>query len=78
MFGKAPFLVPDNCAVDVANLAAARAWYKEKLGWNEVKSDRKDESGRLFADWSVSNGETFLTIVELAPRVVAEKRHVVF
>jgi len=25
MFGKAPFLVPDNCAVDVANLAAARA-----------------------------------------------------
>jgi hypothetical protein len=49
-----------------------------KLGWNEVKSDRKDESGRLFADWSVSNGETFLTIVESAPRVVAEKQHVVF
>jgi hypothetical protein len=29
MFGTPPFLVPDNCAVDVANLAAARAWYKE-------------------------------------------------
>ena len=31
MFGKPPFFIPDTGAVDVWNLAAARAWYREKL-----------------------------------------------
>jgi hypothetical protein len=30
MFGKPPFFIPDTGAVDVWNLAAARAWYREQ------------------------------------------------
>jgi len=31
MWGKPPFSIADNYAVDVRNLAAVRKWYKEKL-----------------------------------------------
>ncbi len=78
MWGKPPFLISDNCAVDVRNLTAARQWYNEKLGLSEVKTDREDDSGRPFADLSLSKSEPFLTIVELAPGASAEKQHVIF
>jgi len=78
MFGKPPFVIADNCAVDVRNLAAARAWYKDKLGLNEMKTDREDDSGRPFADLSASKSEPCLTIVELAPGASAGKEHVIF
>jgi hypothetical protein len=32
MSGGPPFWIPDNYAIDVRNLAAARDRYKEKLG----------------------------------------------
>jgi catechol 2,3-dioxygenase-like lactoylglutathione lyase family enzyme len=78
MWGKPPFLISDNCAVDVRNLAAAREWYKDKLGLSEAKTDREDDSGRPFADLSLSKSEPFLTIVELTPGASAEKQHVIF
>jgi catechol 2,3-dioxygenase-like lactoylglutathione lyase family enzyme len=78
MFGRPPFVIADNCAVDVRSLAAARAWYRDKLGFAEVKTDREDDSGRPFADLSDSKSEPFLTIVEMAPGASATKEHVIF
>ena len=78
MWGKAPFSIADNCAVDVRNLSAAREWYKEKLGLRETQTDREDDSGRPFADLKLSNDETFLSLVELAPGTSAESQHVIF
>jgi hypothetical protein len=50
MWGGPPFFIPDNCTVDVRNLAAAREWYKEKLGLREAHDRTEDDSGRPFAD----------------------------
>ena len=78
MWGKPPFSIADNCAVDVRNLATVRNWYKEKLGLHEVDKDREEDSGRPFTDLHVSNDDTFLSLVQLAPGTSAEKRHVIF
>ena len=78
MWGKQPFYILDNCAVDVRNLAAAREWYKEKLGLHEANTDREEDSGRPFADLHISNDDAFLSLVELEPGASAEKRHVIF
>ena len=78
MWGKPPFSIADNCAVDVRNLAAARDWYKEKLGFQEAHDRREDDSGRPFADLHIANGGTFISLVELEPGAPAEKRHVIF
>ena len=78
MWGKPPVSIGDNCAVDVRNLAAAREWYKEKLGLRDARSDREDDSGRPFADLNNSNGGPILSLVELAPGASAEKEHVIF
>jgi catechol 2,3-dioxygenase-like lactoylglutathione lyase family enzyme len=78
MWGKPPFFISDNYAVDVRNLSAAREWYKEKLGLRNVKTDREEDSGRPFADLSTSNNDTFLSLVELAPGVSAGNQHVIF
>jgi catechol 2,3-dioxygenase-like lactoylglutathione lyase family enzyme len=78
MWGKPPFSIADNCAVDVQNLAAAREWYKEKLGLHEARNDRQDDSGRPFVDLYISNDDTFLSLVELKPGVSAETQHVIF
>ena len=78
MWGKPPFSIADNCAVDVRNLAAVREWYKEKLGLQEAETDREEDSGRPFADLHISNDDTFLSLVELEPGASAESRHVIF
>jgi len=78
MWGKPPFYIADNCAVDVRNLAAAREWYKEKLGLHEANAEREEDSGRPFADLHISNDDAFLSLVELAPGASAENLHVIF
>jgi catechol 2,3-dioxygenase-like lactoylglutathione lyase family enzyme len=78
MWGKPPFTIADNCAVDVRNLRVACEWYKEKLELREAQNDREEDSGRLFADLHASNDDTFLSLVELEPGASVENRHVVF
>ena len=78
MFGKPPFVIPDNYAIDVRNLAAARAWYKEKLGLNKTKTEREDDSGRLFADMCISKNDSVLSLVESSPGAATGKKHVIF
>jgi catechol 2,3-dioxygenase-like lactoylglutathione lyase family enzyme len=78
MFGKPSFTIPDECAIDVRNLSAARAWYMDKLGLTETKTDRDDDSGRPFADLSLSRSGPFLSILELSPGAAPEKSHVIF
>ena len=78
MFGKPPFVIPDNYAVDVRNLAAARAWYREKLGLSESKTDREEDSGRAFVDMCISKNDSLLSLVEWSSGASAEKQHVIF
>jgi catechol 2,3-dioxygenase-like lactoylglutathione lyase family enzyme len=78
MWGKPPFSIADNCAVDAQNLAAMCAWYKEKLGFHEVEKNRDEDSGRPFTDLYISNDDTFLSLVELQPGTSPERRHVIF
>ena len=78
MWGKPPFYIVDNCTVDVRNLAAAREWYKEKLGLHEANTDREEDSGRPFVDLRISNDDAFLSLLELEPGASAENRHVIF
>jgi len=77
MFGKPPFVVPDNDAVDVRNLSSARAWYQNKLGLKEFPSDREDDSGRPFAELGISSSGGFLTLVELPSGESPQKSHVI-
>ncbi len=77
MWGKPPFIISENCALDVRHLNAVREWYKEKLGLREAHNDREDDSGRPFADLTISNDDTLLSLVELAPGASADKRHVI-
>ena len=65
MWRRPPFSISDDDAIYVRNLAAAREWYKEKLGLRHAKTDREDDSGRPFADLHVSGKDTFLSLVEL-------------
>src|SRR5258708_38055334 len=78
MWGKPPFTIPDNYAIDVCNLAGLREWYKEKLGLQEATNDREEDSWRQFADLHISSDDTFLSLVELPSGATAEKRHVIF
>jgi catechol 2,3-dioxygenase-like lactoylglutathione lyase family enzyme len=78
MWGKPPFYIADNDAIDVRNLAAAREWYTEKLGLHEAHTDRKDDSGRPYADLCVFGADTFLSLVELDPGASKQNRHVIF
>ena len=77
MWGSPPFIIADNCAIDVRNLSAARQWYKDKLGLREAKQDREDDSGRLFVDLHASSTDTFLTLVESPPGATPESNHVI-
>jgi catechol 2,3-dioxygenase-like lactoylglutathione lyase family enzyme len=78
MWGKPPFSIADNYAVDVRNLAAVRKWYKEKLGFHEADENRQVDPGRPHTDLYGSNEETFLSLVQLGPGTSAEKGHVIF
>jgi catechol 2,3-dioxygenase-like lactoylglutathione lyase family enzyme len=78
MWDKPPFSIPDNYAIDARNLAGLREWYKNKLGLREANTDREDDSGRPFTDLRSSNGDTFLSLVELPTSATAEKSHVIF
>lgn len=78
MWGKPPFTIAENCALDVGNLELTCDWYKEKLGMLEVQNDRIEDSGRPFTDLSIANNGTFLSLIELEPGTSAEKSHVIF
>ena len=78
MWGKPPFSIADNYAVDVRNLAAVRKWYKEKLGFHEADKNRQVDPGRPHTDLYGSNEKTFLSLVQLGPGTLAEKQHVIF
>lgn len=78
MWGGPPFFIPDDCAVDVRNLAAALEWYKEKLGLREAHDRTEDDSGRPFADLCISRGDvTFISLVELEPGASPGKQHAI-
>jgi hypothetical protein len=78
MWGKSPFSVPDNYAIDVCNLAGLCEWCKENLGLQEAGTDQREDSGRPFVDLHISNDDTFRSLVELPPSATAEKQHVIF
>jgi len=65
MWGRPPFSIADNCAVDVRNLAASREWYKEKLGLREAPDDREEDSGRPFVDLHIASDDAFISLLEL-------------
>ncbi len=77
MWGKPPFVISDNCALDVRNLKAAREWYKEKLGLRDSRDRREDDFGRPFADLMFASEDALLSLVELAPGASPEKAHVI-
>lgn len=78
MWGKPPFFIPDGYAIDVRNLRAAREWYKEKLGLQDSKTGREEDSRRPFVDLHISSSDEFLSLVELAPGAAVKGRHVIF
>ena len=78
MWGKPPFSIPDDYAIDVRNLTAAREWYKEKLGLHDSKTDREDNSRRPFVDLNISSSDELLLLAELALGAAVEGRHVIF
>jgi len=78
MWGKPPFVISDNCTLDVHDLKIAREWYKEKLGLQDSRNRREDDSGRPFADLIVPGDETLLSLIESAPGARDEKPHVIF
>ena len=77
MWGSPPFVIPDGYAVDVRNLAAARAWYKEKLSLRDSKTKREEDSGRPFADLCISSDDLCISLVELGSGKSAEYQHVI-
>jgi catechol 2,3-dioxygenase-like lactoylglutathione lyase family enzyme len=77
MWGRPPFSIADNCAIDVRNLAASREWYKETLGLREVPDDREEDSGRPFVDLRIANDNAFISLLELKPGTSAEGGHVI-
>lgn len=78
MWGAPPFWIPDNCAIDVRNLVAAREWYKEKLGFRESHDRKEDDSGQLFADVAISKDSAVCSLIELKSGAAPSKQHVIF
>jgi catechol 2,3-dioxygenase-like lactoylglutathione lyase family enzyme len=78
MWGRPPFSIADNCAIDVRNLAALREWYKKTLGLREAPDDREEDSGRPFVDLRFANDETLISLVQLKPGASPESGHVIF
>jgi catechol 2,3-dioxygenase-like lactoylglutathione lyase family enzyme len=78
MWGKPPFSIADNCAIDVRNLAASREWYKKTLEFREAPVEREEDSGRPFVDLRLGNDGTFISLVELKPGACPESGHVIF
>jgi catechol 2,3-dioxygenase-like lactoylglutathione lyase family enzyme len=65
MWVKLPFTIADGYAVDVSDLRAAREWYKEKLGLQESREKREDDSGRPCADLVAAGDDGMISLVEL-------------
>ncbi|MGB7024517.1 MAG: VOC family protein [Candidatus Acidiferrales bacterium] len=78
MWGGPPFSIADNYAIDVRSTAAAREWYKEKLGLREIQDRKEDDSGRPFADVCVSKAGGVCSLVELEPGAAPGSQHVIF
>ena len=78
MWGRPPFSIGSNCAVDVRNLVASREWYAEKLGLRQSHDRKEDDSGRPFVDLRIGNDDTLVSLVELPPGASPEDQHVIF
>jgi len=78
MWGKPPFTIADNRAIDVRNLPASREWYKEKLGLREAPDDREEDSGRPFVDLHIASDDAFISLLELKSGVSPVRGHVIF
>lgn len=78
MWGRPPFTITENCAIDVRDLAASRQWYMQKLGLRESHARESDDSGRPFADLFAFSDEACISLVELPSGAPPEKRHVIF
>jgi len=78
MWGKPPFSIADNCAIDVRNLSASREWYEKTLGLRAAPDDRQEDSGRPFVDLHIASDDAFISLVELKPGATADNRHVIF
>ncbi|HWZ97128.1 MAG TPA: VOC family protein [Candidatus Dormibacteraeota bacterium] len=78
MWGKPPFSIADNCAVDVRNVAASREWYKKTLGLRDAPDVRVEDSGRTFVDLCIEEDGVFISLLELKPGTSAETSHVIF
>lgn len=64
MFWGNPLRIPESFSVRVSNLANARQWYVEKLGFREGPKDIPDDSGSPFVALQLREGE-FITLVEI-------------
>ena len=78
MWGKPPFWISHNCAVDVRNLGTARDCYKKALRLREVSSDWQDDSGRPFVDLCAVSDDAILTLVERGAVTSLQNEHVIF
>lgn len=77
-FGKPPFEVADGYGIDVTNLAIARNWYKENLGFRDAPEIDEDDSGRPFCGLKLSDDDVALSLVEKGPAVFTPQDHVIF
>lgn len=77
-FGKPPFEVADGYGIEVANLAIARNWYREKLGFRDAPEIAEDDSGRPFCGLKLSDDGAALSLVEKGPAGSAQEDHVIF
>lgn len=77
MWGKPPFYISDNVAVDVRNLAQSRDWYHEKLALRQSRTRREEDSGRPFVDLCFSENAGFISLLELVPGAAVQSRHAI-
>ena len=66
MWGHPPFYISDNLTVEVQNLEAARAWYKDRLGLRDSRVQGEDDSGQPCADLELSGGG-LVRLIEAEP-----------
>src|ERR1700736_1946110 len=64
MWGKPPLYIPESFVVDVRDLQASRAWYKENLGFQDASADIRDDSGEPSVLLQLTKDDQYLSLVE--------------
>lgn len=77
-FGKPPFEVSDGYGIEVTNLAIARTWYKEKLGFRDAPEINEDDSGRPFCGLKLSDEGVALSLADKSPAGATQRDDVIF